>query len=110
MPPPFPYLAHGRSRDGVAFVTDGAIVLRADLVAGVAGSGARELSAEQLALSLEAAQGARARLADLVPAAPGIFRTSDGVAIAEKYVRLLLTIGRPLELATSGPRGVIVLL
>jgi hypothetical protein len=110
--PPFVHVLEGRTRAGVLYVSDGAAVLRADLVSATpADGGPRELTADQLASVLDAPPRAFTPLAALVPSAiaSNVFRTADSVPIAAKYVELLRSMQRALVLGTTGDRGVLTI-
>jgi hypothetical protein len=103
---PFTFRARGVVR-GVAFVSDGAVLLRADVVAGAPDpNGVAEIPEGELAQGLTVATGSRPTvLAELEPATAGAFRTRDGVGLAERHVELLRALGRPITLWTAGPKA-----
>ena len=111
MKPTLVYRVHGRAADGTAFVSDGAILVRGDLVEPVASTeGLQTITADQIAGMLRTPPAALTKLGDLAPSrvAAGMFRTPDDVALAEKYVRILASLERPLVLGTTVPRGIVV--
>ncbi|MFO0711143.1 MAG: hypothetical protein U0353_14945 [Sandaracinus sp.] len=111
MPVPFVFRVRGSVR-GVAFVSDGSVLTRADLVAAVPDpAGVKDIPSETLESLLQIPRGARVTpLAELVASRvwPGAFRTPDDVALADKYVWLVGSLGRDLTLHTTTPTSPVV--
>ncbi len=101
MPPTLVFRVRG-VLDGVEYVSDGAILVRSDLVQPSADpAGVREIQSIQIRGMLATLGTRRTTLDALVPSKMGAaFRTSDEVALGEKYIALLRALDGPLELVT----------
>ena len=111
MRPPFVHSVQAEL-DGVRYVGDGALLLRADLVEpSPAPEGAREVSGPSVAPLLSRTGAHAWRLDQLVPSRllPGGHRTPDDVAITGAHLELLRALGGAIELVTDGPASTVVL-
>ena len=115
MRPTFVFSVH-TTVGGAQYVSDGALLVRADLVtpspdpAGTRGTPPAQV-ASWLAASVPGGAGARStRLSELVASrmTEAVWRTPDDVAIGARYVDILHAIGRPVVLLTTGATSPIV--
>jgi hypothetical protein len=117
-PVSFTIMARGCAPNGIAFVTDGSLILRQDALAHLRATATvtihpqvRELSTEQVSDALAAGVHAFTDLAALMPSRiyPDVFRTGDDVALAKHYVDLLRALPGPVRCGTSGPHSQVML-
>ncbi|MFT3698702.1 MAG: CpXC domain-containing protein [Kofleriaceae bacterium] len=103
-------MGRGKLADGTAFMTDGSILVREDLVLHEWFQFApqlRELSTQQLETAIGPASTTFTTLDQLTPSKiyNNTSRTIDQVGIAQPYVELLRSMPGPLRLGTTGQRG-----
>ncbi len=103
---PFVYKVHA-TLDGTVYVSDGALLVRADRVAPQQDpAGVREIAPDAIRKLLARTGGRPVALSALTPSrvVAGGFRAPDETAFGGRYIELLRALG-PVDLVTDGPQA-----